>query len=90
MTTCPNCHREVDQIKSVIVRNAIQTGCDACIHTLTQGNDLAAQNHRVYDRREHRRSIVQPLEHAEYLQAYGADKAREEGFSEEMIRKYGH
>lgn len=90
MKTCPNCKQPTDQIKSVIAHGEIRTGCDSCIYTLTQGSELAAQNHRSYDRREHRKSTIQPFEQQDYLAAYGPDKAREAGFSEDMLRKYGH
>ena len=74
--------------KAVIRGGRIVQGCDYCLNLRVQPNELAAQNRRDYQRREYARDIVQPFE-KDYVKARGIDKAREAGWDESSIRKYG-
>lgn len=72
-----------------VIRNGqVITGCEACINSKRQ-QGLSATYERNYQRRQYRKDIIQPNEPMEYVKAYGADKAREAGYSESQIRKYG-
>lgn len=88
MTTCPNCAATTHSIKSVISRGAILTGCSGCINTVIQGTELAAQNHRASDRRNFAQDFVQPFE-KDFAKIYGEEKAREYGWDDESLRKWG-
>lgn len=88
MKLCPTCRNYTDEIKSVIAKGTIVTGCSYCVPTLTQGNELAAQNHRTFDRRDRRKSNVQPVEVEEYIAAYPEESR--EIYDEATLRKYGH
>lgn len=88
MKTCPTCNNYTDEIKSVITGGKIVTGCSRCLPTLTQGNELAAQNHRTFDQRDHRRSNVQEVEIEEYIAAY--PELAKDIYPEDTLRKYGH
>lgn len=62
-------------------------GCDVCLASKLQQGDMAA-GHRRFQQREYRKDLVQPNEPRDFVRAYGADRARENGFSDEQIRKY--
>lgn len=85
---CPNCNIPTGSIKTVIVKNQLLTGCDKCLDTLMRPNELSAQNRREYQRGEYRKDILQPWER-DYAKAYGAEQARERGWSDDAIRKFG-
>lgn len=72
---------------SRIFHGKIVTGCEACIERV-QPNELAAQHKRAYQQREYARDISQPFER-DYVKAVGIDKAREMGWDDASIRKYG-
>ncbi len=74
--------------KSVIVRGAIVEFCSRCQPSVTQPNELAASNRRNYQQGQYRRDTVQPFE-KDYVKARGIDAAREKGWSDDAIRKFG-
>ena len=85
---CPSCNQPTDSVKSVIARGLILTGCDKCLPTLVKGTDLAAAGHRRHDQRKYAQDLVQPFE-KDFAKLYGADNAREYGWTDEDLRKYG-
>jgi len=83
-------HEACPEDMAVIVAGKIVTGCELCIGSKKQrANPSAAKYHRDMDRRDHAKDIVQPNQPWQYVKAYGADKAREAGYREDQIRKYG-
>lgn len=85
---CPNCYEKCREIKTFITHGQLVTGCELCSHTLVQGNELAAQSKRAFDRRDRRKSNIQPVEVEEYIAAY-PEQAREL-YGDDTVRKYGH
>lgn len=86
--TCPNCNQKAYTIKSAIVGDAIRTGCEHCLHTLVQGNEMSAQHRRRQQQRHHAADLVQPFE-PDFAKLYGEQKAREYGWDDERLRKHG-
>lgn len=86
---CPNCHKQSSSIKSIIARGEIMTGCEHCLHTLRKGHGGAAKYQRDRQRETYRRDILQPNQPRDFVKAYGADVARENGYTDEQVRKYG-
>ncbi len=74
--------------KSVILRGAIVEFCSRCQPSATQPNELAASNRRNYQQRQFAKDITQKWER-DYPKAVGIEKAREAGWDEESLRKYG-
>ncbi len=66
----------------------IISGCEKCLPGLIRPNELAAQNRRNFQGREYARDVVQPFEKG-YVKARGIDAAREKGWSDDAIRKWG-
>lgn len=85
---CSSCHKPASSIKTVISRGKIVTGCNNCLSTLVYGTDLAAQNHRQHDRRKFAADNLQPFEEG-YAKIYGEENAREHGWDDEALRKFG-
>lgn len=86
---CPVCKKEVDTLRSAVKDGVyVSKRCDSCLASFNGFAGGARAFARNWDRREHARSLVQPFEGEAYVKAYGADKAKEAGFSEEAIRKY--
>ncbi len=83
-TVCP-----YPDTKAVIVHGQIYHGCDLCLENkLSRPNELAASHRRSYQQREYARDIVQPFEPG-YVKARGIEAAREAGWSDDAIRKFG-
>lgn len=76
---CPN-------NKAVISKGKLVKGCDICLPTKIQQGDTA-KYYRREQQLKFRRDITQANQ-KEYVRAYGADAAREAGWSEEQIRKH--
>lgn len=85
---CPICNRPADTLRSA-VRDGIYISerCDRCLNSFSGHSDGSRKFFRDWDRREHAKSIVQPWEE-DFPKAFGADKAREHGWSEEAIRRH--
>lgn len=62
-------------------------GCELCIGTPLQQGDSAAFYRRV-QRADYRRDLVQPNMPDQYVKAWGANKARESGYTDEQVRRY--
>lgn len=86
---CPTCHIPTDSIKAVIAKNAVLTGCNSCLSTLTHGHELAASHHRKQDQRQYAADLVQPIEPEKFAKLYPKQAVEEYGYTEEMMRKYG-
>lgn len=71
----------------VLRSGELVTGCEACVsHALSQGNSAAER--RRWQKAEYRRELTQPVDPRNYIKAYGVEHAREQGFTDEVIRKY--
>lgn len=87
MPKCLQCKKEVDIIRSAIKGEIyIKDSCDACIASKGERADGARKYFREWDKREHAKSLVQPWE-KEFPSAYGYEKAKEAGWSDEQIRR---
>lgn len=87
ISKCSNCGRP-EGIHSGI-KNGVyyEQLCSRCVGVL--GSAEFSRNYdRQWQRRHYAKDLVQPTE-AGYLKAYGADKARERGWTEEDIRRHG-
>lgn len=73
---------------AVIRGGAVVNGCELCINS-KQSQGVSANYERNYQRREYAKDIVQPNQPREFLEAHGADVAREHGYTDETLRKYG-
>lgn len=84
---CFNCKRVVELFCGV--RNGVyyENLCNRCVGHLGSA-DFARQYERTWQRRHYAKDIIQS-DDPEYVKAYGADKARERGWSEEDIRRFG-
>lgn len=74
--------------KAVVRRGQIIQGCESCLMGKVRPNELAAQNRRNYQREQFRRDTTQPFE-KEYVKARGIEAAREAGWSDAAIRRFG-
>lgn len=87
MSNCPSCKRQSVSNKTVIKHGQLISGCEACIDSLVQGTE----NARSYDRRtmvrDNAKDLVQPF-NKDFVKAYGVEKAREHGWSDNAIRKF--
>lgn len=83
---CPTCKRPTYLVRSVIVREEIKEGCDACLpEIIQQGHDGAAKYNRDWQRSEYRRDLLQPNDPA-FIKEY--PKQAGEMYDSETIRKY--
>lgn len=67
--------------------NRVMYGCEFCLPSKMQQGNSAAFNRR-YQQATYRKDLLQPNQTRDFVKAYGAGKAREYGYSEEMIRRY--
>lgn len=72
--------------KSVIQGKQIITGCDECLDTRVRESEGYAKHNREWQKKHYRKDLIQPFER-DFVKAYGADVARERGFSEDDIRR---
>jgi hypothetical protein len=79
---------ECPETRAVCIDARIIAGCDLCLPTKLQQGDSASYE-RSYQQRHYAKDLIQPNQPGEFVKAYGADKAREYGYSESQIRKYG-
>lgn len=85
---CPQCKKPAD-----ILRASVKDGiylserCDRCLASFSGFADGSRAFARDWDKRENAKDLVQSWE-PEFIKAYGADKAREAGWSEQAIRRY--
>lgn len=83
---CSNCGREDTLYAGVRYGKAYKDLCNKCV-----GGLGTAEFYKRADRQSQRRTfakdIIQPSE-TEYIKAYGPDKAREAGWSEDSIRRF--
>lgn len=87
MNNCPNCQSENVTLRSAIAHGKIVSGCQLCLDTLVRGNEFAASYERNWQRRHYAADLVQPFEQ-DFAKVYGADKAREHGWTEDQLRKF--
>lgn len=86
---CPVCNKQVDQLRSAVHNGQyLSERCDKCLSLAKLPADYARKYERDRQREDYRADLIQPWE-TDYAKIYGADKAREKGWSEESIRKYG-
>lgn len=81
-------HLNCPENLAVVAGGKIIKGCEVCIEVNKQMQGVSANYERNSQRREYAKDMVQPNQPNEFVRAYGADKAREHGYSEEQIRKY--
>lgn len=86
MTSCPTCHQPADALKSVAHDGRILRGCDRCLHTQVQGNELVAKHNRDYQKAEYRKDTLQ-LNEPGYARAY-PERFRDV-HGDEALRQYG-
>lgn len=72
---------------SIISKGKIYTGCELDVHKIETG-EYSAKFNREWQKKHYRKELSQPNEPQKFVKAFGADKAREYGYSEEQIRKY--
>lgn len=85
---CSNCGNKTDSLKSIIVKGEIISGCSKCLGSgLQKSNDRTAKYYKQEQQRKFKRELTQHIEPREFIQAFGVEKARERGFSDEDIRK---
>lgn len=86
---CIACGLETDYMDTVVYRGKLIEGCPSCLEDdLQQGNSSVARENREAMKRNYRKDLVQKNMPREYIRAFGIRKAREDGFSEEQLRKY--
>lgn len=78
---------ECKKTTSVLRNGRLITGCDKCLSSNVQQGDSAAFYRRA-QKIDYRRDLVQPNMPDQFVKAFGADKAREHGYSEDQIRHY--
>lgn len=85
---CPICPREVDRLLSGIKNGkVVSERCERCLNSIPSHAELAGNNERTWQRREYAKDIIQPSEEG-FAKAYGAEAARDRGWSDEEIRKF--
>lgn len=84
---CTNCKREAELHSGIKSGQYYTDLCEKCIGTLGSA-EFSREFDRKSQRRTYARDIVQQWE-PEYIKAYGPEKAREAGWSDEQIRRYG-
>lgn len=85
---CNTCNEPCDSLRSIIVGKTILNGCDNCLEShLQQAHEGQAKHNREYQKKQYRKELTQPNQGRDFVRAYGADKAREHGYGEELIRK---
>ena len=88
MSNCPNCQARNVTLRSAIAHGKIVSGCELCLDTLVRGNEFAAAYKRTQQGRDFAADLVQPFE-KDFAKLYGPDKAREHGWTDEALRKWG-
>lgn len=85
---CSSCKQERDVLRSA-VRNGVllEDNCDGCLNSSTGFADKARAYEREWQQRHFAKDLVQRYD-PEYVKAYGIDRAKENGWSDEDIRKY--
>lgn len=73
--------------RAAISRGQIVTGCDVCLPAKLQQGD-SAKYYRDYQKAQYRKELTQPNQPRDFVRAYGADKAREHGYTDDQIRRY--
>lgn len=88
MAKCSICNKPADTLRSAVKDGVyISERCDRCLASFSGISDGARAFHRDWDKREHARSLVQPWEE-NFAKTFGAEKAREHGWTDEAIRKF--
>lgn len=83
---CSNCRKE-DTLYSGIKRGENYTNlCEHCVGNLGS-SEFYQRSNRQSQRRAYAKDIIQPSE-SDYIKAYGPEKAREAGWSENDIRRF--
>lgn len=71
--------------KSILKAGTLYVGCDLCLSSkLQQGS--AAQYNRNWQKGQYRKDILQPNQGRDFVRAYGYEKSKEAGYSDEDIR----
>jgi hypothetical protein len=73
--------------RAVIRGGRVISGCDLCLGNNWQQDNSATYN-RNWDKREHARDTIQPNQPDQFAKEYPKE-ARELGYTDEMMRKYG-
>lgn len=74
---------------SIIKHGKIYKGCGICLSSNTKmSSEFSAKGSREWAKKEYRKDLLQPNQPKDFVRAYGADTAREYGYSESQIRKY--
>lgn len=88
---CPNCSEKTEAIKSLISKGEILTGCQKCLTPqLQKGSGTNHSHFKRVQQTKFRRELTQPVAPREYISAFGADAARERGYTDEQIRKFSN
>lgn len=72
---------------SIISKGKIYTGCELDVHKIETG-EYSAKFNREWQKTNYRRELIQPNQPRQFVKAVGAQRARENGYSEDQIRKY--
>lgn len=73
--------------KSIIYHGKIYTGCELDVGKI-ETSEYSAKFNREWQKKHYRRELAQPNEPHKFVKAVGAERARENGYSEEQIRRY--
>lgn len=74
--------------KSIIYHGKIYTGCELDVGKSIETGEYSAKFNREWQKAHYRKELTQPNQPKQFVRAFGADKAREYGYSDSQIRKY--
>lgn len=84
---CSNCKRK-SELHSGIKNNAYYENlCERCVGVIGSA-DFSRRYDRQFQRRHFAKDIIQPSESG-YAKVYGEQKAREKGWTDKDLRKFG-
>lgn len=74
--------------KTIVYQGKLYTGCEQDVGNKIPTGEFSAKFNREWQKSHYRKELTQPNQPGQFVRAFGADKAREHGYSESMIRKY--
>lgn len=72
---------------SIISKGKIYTGCELDVGKI-ETSEYSAKFNREWQKKHYRKELSQPNDPKNFVRAVGAERARENGYSEEQIRRY--
>lgn len=82
---CASCGEDRGVIKSVIKNGTLIKGCSFCLPQQLQQGD-SAKYFREWQKTEYRKDLLQPNQPG-FVKAYGAETAKQYGYTDEDIRR---